>query len=635
MKKLTYTKAYSLIMLLSASLLIISCGDKKTEQQEKVDEATTKEQKIEKTAGYNADKNAYFGDLHVHTSWSFDAFIYNVRTTPSDAYDFASGKAIDHVSGKKIQLGRPLDFMAVTDHAEYMGIMKQMLDPNNPLAKLDIAKEILSEDRAVSLAAFGQVGTTIANNTPLPELVKKEIIKGTWQRLVETANKYYQPGKFTTFPAYEWTSSPAEANYEPAFARNMHRNVFFKNENVSEVPFSSFDSQDPEELWAWMDGEREKGIDVIAIPHNANMSDGMMYSLKRMNGKEITAEYAENRSRNEPINEVVQIKGQSMSHPALSPNDEFADFEIYAYTFSASKPPPSQANGSYVRQALKNGLALEQQLGVNPFKFGLIGSSDGHNAGSSVEENNHFGKLGNIDATPETRIDDSKEFLRAKYFSAAGLAGVWAEENTRDAIFDALKRKETFATSGPRIQVRFFAGYHFNDKAMEGEDWVKAAYETGVAMGSDLGKGPRNLNKTPTFLIWAVKDAEGANLDRVQIVKGYLDKDGNAQEKIFNVAWAGDRRLDEQGNLPAIKNTVDIAKATYSNDVGAINLQAIWVDPEFDASQSAFYYLRVLEIPTPRWSTYDAALLERTPPGDVAETIQERAWSSPIWYRGE
>ena len=623
------------IIPLFSFLLLLSCSGEKATTTETTTTTKATQSTTKRTADYSETNNAYFGDLHVHTSWSFDAFIYNVRTTPEDAYDFGMGKKIDHISGKKIQLGRPLDFMAVTDHAEYMGVMKQMLEPNNPLAKLDIAKQILSEDRATSLAAFGEVGLSMSRNMPIAALNKKEISKNTWQRLVKIANTYNQPGKFTTFPAYEWTSSPPEINHEPTFARNMHRNVIYRNETVSEMPFSSFNSQDPEDLWAWMDKERTKGIDVMAIPHNANMSDGLMYSLKTMSGQELTPDYAKNRARNEPINEVVQIKGQSMSHPALAPNDEFADFEIYGYTFSNGVPPPSQPNGSYVRQALKNGLTLEKKLGTNPFKFGLIGSSDGHNSGSSIEENNHFGKLGNRDATPEIRIGKDEAFIRVKYFSAAGLAGVWAKENTRDAIYDALQRKETFATSGPRIKVRFFGGYHFNNTSMDGEDWLTDAYANGVTMGSDLTAGPRKLNSTPSFLIHAIKDAEGANLDRVQVVKGYLNADGNAVEKIFEVAWAGDRKVDADGKLSAIGNTVDLANATYTNTIGAVEFKTIWVDPEFDATQSAFYYLRVLEIPTPRWSTFDAHALGRTPPGDVAATIQERAWSSPIWYTPE
>ena len=626
-------KLFSKIFPFLIGLLLVACSGEKTTTEST--ETTAQQEKpttAARTADYSESKNAYFGDLHVHTSWSFDAFIYNVRTTPNDAYDFGSGKMIDHVSGNKIQLGRPLDFMAVTDHAEYMGVMKQMLDPNNPLAKLEISKNILSDDRAISLTAFGEVGMSMARNQPIEALNKKEINQSTWQKLVVIANEYNQPGKFTTFPAYEWTSSPSEPNFEPPFARNMHRNVIYRGGKVSDLPFSSFNSQDPEDLWAWMDKERAKGIDIMAIPHNANMSDGLMYSLKTMSGKEMTTEYAQNRARNEIINEVVQIKGQSMSHPALAPNDEFADFEVYGYTFSNAAPPPSQPKGSYVREALKNGLAIEKKLGTNPFKFGLIGSSDGHNSASSVEENNHFGKLGNIDATPEVRVGNNDKFLRAKYFSAAGLAGVWAKENTRDAIYDGLESKETFATSGPRIKVRFFAGYHYNGSAMDSEDWVKDAYENGVAMGSDLGVGPRSLNSTPTFLIWATKDAEGANLDRIQVVKGYLDADGNPREKIFNVVWGGDRQLDADGNLAAIGNTVDVPNATYTNDIGAVNLQTLWTDPEFDATQSAFYYLRVLEIPTPRWSTYDSFKLGMTPPGDLPKTIQERAWSSPIWY---
>jgi len=409
-------KPFSKILPFLIGLLLVACSGEKTTTETTTTETVPKTT-IERTADYSESKNAYFGDLHVHTSWSFDAFIYNVRTTPNDAYDFGSGKMIDHVSGNKIQLGRPLDFMAVTDHAEYMGIMKQMLDPNNPLAKLEISKNILSDDRAISLTAFGEVGMSMARNQPIEALNKKEINQSTWQKLVAIANEYNQPGKFTTFPAYEWTSSPSEPNFEPPFARNMHRNVIYRGGKVSDLPFSSFNSQDPEDLWAWMDKERAKGIDIMAIPHNANMSDGLMYSLKTMSGKEMTTEYAQNRARNEIINEVVQIKGQSMSHPALAPNDEFADFEVYGYTFSNAAPPPSKPKGSYVREALKNGLAIEKKLGTNPFKFGLIGSSDGHNSASSVEENNHFGKLGNIDATPEVRVGNNDKFLRAKYFS--------------------------------------------------------------------------------------------------------------------------------------------------------------------------------------------------------------------------
>jgi len=330
----------------------------------------------ERTAGYSDTKNAYFGDLHVHTSWSFDAFIYNVRTTPDDAYNFGKGKAIDHVSGEKIQLSKPMDFLAVTDHAEYMGIMMQMLDAESPIAKLEIANRIRNPDREISKRAFGEIGQSLARNEPNTDLLRKEVMKGVWEEIVAAADRHNEPGKFTTFAGYEWTSSPSVPDAPIPFARNMHRNVLYRGK-VSEMPFSSFDSQDPEDLWKWMDEERSKGIDLMAIPHNQNMSDGLMYDLKGMTSKvAIDPTYAESRSRNEPIHEVSQIKGTSMTHPDLSPNDEFADFEIYPFVFvQGAPPPPSQANGSYVRQALKRGIAMQDDLGANPFKFGFIGSS--------------------------------------------------------------------------------------------------------------------------------------------------------------------------------------------------------------------------------------------------------------------
>lgn len=589
-----------------------------------------------KTVDFNENRNPYFGDLHIHTSWSYDAFILNVRTSPDDAYRFGKGEAIPHVSGEPIQMRRPLDFMAVTDHAEYMGVMMQMLDENNPLAKLEIAKGVKSSDDEVSLKTFRKIGMSMATKRPYKELLQNDIIQTTWQRIVAAADRHYEPGRFTTFPAYEWTSSPLKLLAKERYSEKLHRNVIFKGGKVSGVPFSAFNSQDPEDLWAWMDKERAKGIDVLAIPHNANMSSGQMYSTKTLSGKPLTSAYAESRSRNEPINEVVQIKGQSMTHPILSPNDEFADFELYSYSSSLSVDvPKSQPKHSYVRGALKDGLAFEKSLGTNPFKFGFVGSSDSHNAASAVEEDNYFGKVGNADATPALRINPPEERL-TKFMSAAGLAGVWAKENTREAIFEALQRKETFATSGPRIKLRFFAGWNLEIDSLSGYDWLDKAYVNGAPMGSDLHRRPSpdsyRDNHGPSFIIHAIKDGEGANLDRVQVIKGYLDKEGNQKEKIYEVAWAGDRSIDANGKLPAIGTTVDVATATYTNSIGAITLQTIWTDPEFDASQSAFYYLRVLEIPTPRWSTYDAVALGVAPLSDVPATIQERAWSSPIWY---
>ena len=585
------------------------------------------------TAEYNENRNVYWGDLHIHTSWSFDAFVNNVRTTPDDAYNFGKGAAIDHISGQKIQIKRPLDFMAVTDHSEYMGTFKQMLDEKNPLSQLDLAKSVTSTDPKVSRRTFMRVAFSAAMSWPFKELVDQELMKSVWQRVVEAADRHYTPGQFTTFPAYEWTAGKANYLSSRREGQPIHRNVIFKGGKVSGVPFSGFNSKNPEKLWAWMDKERTKGVEVMAIPHNANMSNGVMYTT--FDGKPLTAAYAQSRARNEHINEVVQMKGQSMSHPILAPNDEFADFELYPYTSSLKKPRPlSQPKNSYARDALKEGLAYEQSLGTNPFKFGFIGSTDGHNSAGASDEDNYFGKVGINDPTPESRLaEKSYGTLPPKFKSAAGIAGVWAKENTREAIYEAMVRKETFATSGPRIQLRFFAGWNLEIDSLSDNDWIPTAYENGVAMGGDLkGQESGERSESPTFIIQAIKDAEGANLDRVQMVKGYLDDNGEPQENIFEVIWAGDRTIGTDGKLPTIGNTVDIPNASYSNDIGAVSFDMIWTDPDFDASQSAFYYLRVLEIPTPRWTTFDAKTLGVAPPTDVPATIQERAWSSPIWY---
>ena len=617
--------------LIFAILLFANCSNRTDFQG--IEPLTTKIN-TERTANYNEAKNAYFGDFHIHTSWSFDAFIYNVRTSPDDAYRFGKGEAIPHVSGQPVQLQRPLDFMAVTDHSEYLGVMMQMKDKNNPLSELEIAKSINDPDPTVSKKSFGKIGFSIATNWPYKELIKRDIIQNTWEKNIAAADRHYEPGKFTTFPAYEWTSSPAAYFTWPQYARNMHRNVIFKGGKVSGMPFSSFDSQNPENLWEWMELQRTKGIDLIAIPHNANISDGKMFAPTTNDGDKMDMAYTQSRMRNEPVAEVTQIKGTSMVHPALSPNDEFADFEIYQYTLGRSVPRvESQPKGSFVREAFKDGLAIAQEIGGNPFKFGVIGSTDCHNGASNVEEDNNIGKSGLQDPTPEIRLSDMPSGERMRKGAVGGVAGVWAKENTREAIFEAFQRKEVFATSGPRIKVRFFASWDFDTLNFAQNNWDSLAYELGVPMGGDLNKNEANTPKAASFVIQATKDSEGANLDRIQVIKGWVDKNGQTQEKIFNVAWSDNRPLDAAGKLPAVGNTVDIKTATYSNDIGAVNLQTIWTDPEFDANAPAFYYLRVLEIPTPRWTTYDAAELGVEVPTEVPATIQERAWSSPIWYK--
>ena len=621
----------SLLSVLSI-ILILSCSEEKD-----LPSVTPIETKMFSgpTQGYNPSRNLYFGDLHIHTSWSFDAYVSEVRVSPDEAYRFGKGEAIPHVSGQEVRMRRPLDFMAVSDHAEYMGALVGMGDESSPLYQLELAKQLRSNDSRSVIKAFRSLRTSIALNRPKKELIQRENLQDAWKRMVDIADQHYDPGTFTTFPAYEWTSSPGVLRslvIGPKYAQNLHRNVIYKGGKVSPVPFSSFDSQNPEKLWEWMEVQRDHNIELLAIPHNANISDGRMYALKTFGGSRLNKDYVETRMRNEPVSEVVQIKGQSMTHPLLSPKDEFADFEIYQYALGQGDPRKEvKPLGGFVREAFKNGLLVEQKLGINPFEFGVIGSSDSHNGGPNVEENNNIGKSGMKDPTPEVRLKNDKAGPRNRKSSVAGLAAVWAHENTREAIYEALEKKEVYATSGPRMSVRFFASTDWKDFHFEHSQWDSLAYEYGKPMGSSLG---RETNP-PKFMVLAVKDADGANLDRIQMIKGWIDKDGNTQEKIYNIAWSGNRKVDSEGNLPSVGNTVDEADATYTNDIGAVSLHTIWEDPSFDPNLPSFYYVRVLEIPTPRWTTFDAVAIGYDLPREVPSSIQERAWTSPIWYQPE
>jgi hypothetical protein len=464
-----------------------------------------------------------------------------------------------------------------------------------------------------------------------------------WEKNIEFANKANEPGKFTAFCSYEWTSTPNNSN--------LHRNIFFKDcAHVPAMPFSALDSANPSALWTWMDGQRKAGNDLLAISHNANLSDGRMYPTEiDINGRPIDRAYAEDRMRNEPLIEIKQIKGTSETHPLLSPNDEFANFEILNYLFGGGIP---HVIGSYARQALKDGLALEDTKGFNPYRFGFGAASDAHNTGAPYRQDNFFGGHGAVDGTIQARMSGTvfgvagRRDFDVRLLGAGGLTGVWAEDNTRESIFNGMKRKETFAVSGPRIRVRFFGGWNYADTAtieqrrefwkfipdwIKDRDWVNTAYAQGVPMGGDMTPRPTG-DKAPSFAVWAVKDPTSGNLDRIQIIKGWT-KSGQSFEKIFDVAWAGDRDPDKwTGVVPPIGSTVVIERGTYTNDIGAVELKTVWTDPEFDPSLPAFYYARVLEIPTPRWTTIQAAQLGIAPPDVVARTIQERAWSSPIWY---
>lgn len=582
---------------------------------------------IEQTAGYSKTKNAYFGNLHIHTSWSFDGFTNGSITEPDDAYRWAQGESIPGGGdGSPLKIKIPLDWYAVSDHAEWMGMFKMMADPSTPIGKLDFAKRVTSEDQAVAFNAFADFLYDFSTGGPLskePLFSDTLVMKSVWKEIIEIADKHNKPGKFTTFPAFEWTSNPD--------TKNLHRVVVFKNsENIPELAFSSIDSSRPEDLWTWMEESRANGATLLAIPHNGNASDGLMFSLNDYDGNPITKAYSEKRMNNEPLYEISQIKGTSEAHPDLSPNDEFADFELWDYTLAATAERPTNRRGSYLRQALLDGIQMESEGRGNPFKYGIIGDSDSHNSAASVEEDNYTGKFG-LENNTEHRLNgvpgmEEKNNQQVREFSSGGLAGIWAEENTREAIYSAMLRKETFGTSGTRMKVRFFGSFNYSEDIISNDNWLVAAYADGVPMGSSLSEASA---KAPTFIVQAIKEADGANLDRVQIIKGWVDAKGNTHEKIYDVALS-DERTD--GDIP-VGNTVDLKNAKYSNSIGAVQFLTTWTDPSFKASQNAFYYVRVIEIPTPRWSTYDAVTLGIPVRTDIPATIQERAWSSPIWYQ--
>jgi hypothetical protein len=576
----------------------------------------------------NPDRNAYFGDVHVHTGWSFDALTNGSRTTPADAYAWAQGREITNSGfGGKIQIQTPLDFYMVAEHAEFMGVFNQFANPESPLSKTELAKGVNSPDPVVRMETFAGILRDLSAGKVDPMLTDPALARTVWSEIVKAADTAYRPGHFTTFAGFEWTSNPQK--------RNLHRVVVFRDtQHLPEMVLSALESEDPETLWLWMDKLRERGSTMLAIPHNGNASDGRMFELVKFDGKPIDAAYNRTRAANEPLYEISQIKGTSETHPDLSPNDEFAGFEQWDYTLSADSERPKHRRGSFARQALLDGLSQEAAGNGNPFKYGFIGDTDTHNAGGSNEEFNYTGKFA-FENDPKHRLlgmegQPPGQVKQVQEFSSGGLAGVWAEENTRESIYDSMQRRETFGTSGTMIKVRFFGGWDFTDADIKGANVVKTGYARGVPMGSDL-KAP--AGKAPSFLVMASKDPKSGNLDRVQIVKGWLDGKGKQHEKVYDVAWGGDRKPDPKtGKVPPVGDTVNAATAEYTNTIGAAELSTVWTDPDFDPAERAFYYVRVLEIPTPRWSTYDAVRLGVPVPKGLPVSIQERAWTSPIWY---
>jgi hypothetical protein len=584
--------------------------------------------------------HVYFGDTHLHTSQSFDAVMFGNRLGPEDAYRFARGEEVTSSTGQLVQLNRPLDFLVVADHAENLGAMSAVLAGDPQLMEDPVLKrwhDLMNQGPEGGLKVYGEVVVEYAGKgQPLPgPLNDPKMLRTFWERNTAMAEKYNAPGHFTALIGYEWSSNTA--------GNNLHRVVVFRDnaEKANQVvPFSSLDSDNPENLWKALEAyEQKTGGSVLAIPHNGNLSNGRMFEIVDFAGNPLTRKYAETRSNWEPLVEATQMKGDGETHPFLSPNDEFASFERWDrgnLDLSADKKP-EMLQREYVRSALKTGLKLEKELGVNPYKFGLIGSTDSHTSLATADSDNFFGKLPSYEPSAD-RWKHASAFPNGKAyvgweFVAAGYAGVWATANTREALWDAMKRKETYATTGPRMVVRFFGGWDFDARDSQTPNLAAVGYQKGVPMGGDLRQAPSG--KSPTFLVAALKDPIGANLDRVQVVKGWLDAKGDVQERVYDVAWSGSRKPEANGKLPAVGNTVDMKTAMYTNTIGAPELVTTWRDPDFDASLKAFYYVRVLEIPTPRWTLYDAVKFGVAMDPKIPMVEQQRAYTSPIWYTPE
>ena len=587
----------------------------------------------------NYPNRVFFGDTHLHTSYSTDAGMIGNRLGPAEAYRFARGETVTSSTGLPVQLQRPLDFLVVSDHAENLGLAPMIAEDNPAL---------LSDPWGKSVRDLVKIGTIEASVqayekwlTALGQrkdpIADPAVAASAWKQITDFAEQYNEPGRFTAFIGFEWTSSPD--------GNNLHRNVIFRDgkDKADQItPISNYDTDDPEKLWQWMSNyEQKTGGKLLAIPHNGNLSNGLMFDdVTLTSRKPIDREYAERRMKWEPIYEVTQMKGDGETHPSLSPSDEFSNFE--RWDRGSFGPQPKIADmlpREYAREALKRGLAYEEKLGVNPFKFGLIGSTDSHTSLSTTQEDNFFGKVVPLEPSADPiRFDEviagrpapagAQNYARET--SASGLAAVWARDNTREALWDAMSRKEVYATTGTRIGVRVFGGFDFTANDLDRSDFAEHGYAAGVPMGGDLNAAPQS--KQPGFLIRAMRDPDGANLDRIQVVKGWLGNDGKTKETVYDVAWSGNREPAPDGKIPLVGSTVNVEEASYTNAIGAPYLQTFWKDTDFDPAQRAFYYVRVLEIPTPRWTTYDAKFFKVKRPDDVPAAIQERAYTSPIWY---
>lgn len=621
-----------------------SIGDGGVVNKESVERAFPAKRPYSPYAGRNFPSRPLFGDTHLHTSLSLDAGMVGCTVGPEEAYRFAKGEEVVSSTKQPIRLSRPLDFLVVSDHSDNMGFAPDFFAGKpNILADPKGRRWYDMVQAGKAGEAFNELFQDFSAGT-FPEGLKYQPgspgYRSTWKRIIKAAEEANDPGRFTAFIGYEWTLTPG--------GNNLHRNVIYRDggDRAGQVePYTTEEplgSEDPRDLWKWMAAYEEKtGGDVLAIAHNGNVSNGTMFPIIEPGvGKEIDREYSEGRARFERLYEVTQIKGDGESHPLLSPNDEFADFEIWDkgnITLSAVKKN-EMLEFEYARSALKNGLKMEAKLGVNPYKIGMIGSTDAHTGISGVEEDNFIGKAVTSEPSAErwshTFLKDAKTGLEVKYWetSAAGFAAVWATENTREAIFDAMERRETYATTGTRMAVRFFGGWDFVAEDANNRMPARIGYTKGVPMGGDLTKAPKG--KSPTFLVGALKDPVGANLDRLQIIKGWLDANGSLHEQVYDVVWgdADKRKKSADGKIPKVGTTVDVSNATWTNTIGDTELISVWKDPDFDPAQRAFYYARVIEIPTPRWTAYDVKYYGTKMPEEIPMTLQERAYTSPIWY---
>ena len=638
--KITATSIAILGLLVALSVPALAIAQEPAPPVQELEKSFPKKPPYSPYAGRHFPERVYWGDTHLHTSFSMDAGAFGCRLGPREAYRFAKGQEVTASSGQPARLARPLDFLVVADHSDGFGFFPLMMngDPAilaDPQGRrwYDMVRSGQGASAAIEIIQNFGKGTISKAIFPVPGTTAYQ---NAWQEIIKSAEEANDPGHFTAFIGFEWTSNTG--------GNNLHRNILFRD-NASKAsmvePYTTMKplgSDNPRDLWKWMSAyEGKTGGQVLAIAHNGNLSNGRMFPLiESFTGKPIDREYAETRALRERIYEATQIKGDGETHPFLSPNDEFANYERWdkGNLDLSEKKKPEMLEYEYARAALRNGLEVRTGAWRQSVQFGMIGSTDAHTGLAAIDEDNFWGKTSNVEpsATRATHpwVKTPDAVIMGWEQTASGYAGVWATENTREALFDAMQRKEVYATTGPRMIVRFFGGWEFATGDANTRNPAVVGYDKGVPMGGDLSNAPSG--KSPTFLVAALKDPIGANLDRIQIIKGWLDAKNETHEKIYDVVWSGDRKPDAKGKLPSVGDTVDVPNATYTNTIGASELIKVWKDPEFDASQRAFYYVRVLEIPTPRWTAYDAKYFGVTMPPEVPMKGQERAYTSPIWY---